>query len=124
MNVEIKGPYYLPNNTLEKVREITAGRKKLTLAILPWGKASCRLDNDTNKDRIEGETTAVFTLAKQILEIEARHLGKDICFEIDTSFDSMKDWLQTKGVELFNFQITPRAEDPYGLHAEAIITAK
>lgn len=120
MRVEIIGPYYPPGNITEKVREIKAGRKKLTLAVLPRGHASCRVDNTRWFFRRKGEITAVFQAAKQILEEEAKEYG-EIRFELETSNEKMKMWLNAKGAELFNFEITPTIDDPLKVHVETTI---
>lgn len=121
IKLEIKGPYHYEKNSSEEVTTITAGRKRLTLAVLPSGYASARLDNIPGMKRIAGETTAVFTAAKQILQEAVQRSGRPIQFEVETSFPTMKGWLQTTGKTVFGWNIQPTIDDPLRLKAEVEI---
>lgn len=123
MRVEVIGPYYIKGNSTEKVREIRAGRKKLTLAVLPWRYTTCRIDNTRTWFRRKGETTAKFQRAREILQREARESG-EITFEVETSNDRIKYWLEHQGKSLFEFNITPTIDDPMRVQAEAVIRGK
>ncbi len=121
IQVEIEGPFHSEIDLFEEVITITAGRKQLTLAVLPSGHASARLDNIPGIRRVDGETTAVFTAAKQVLQEAVIRQGMPIKFEVETSFSTMKGWLQTTGKKMFGWIIQSSIDDSQKLRAEVEI---
>ena len=115
---------YLEGNSSEEVTIIRAGRKQLTLAVYPFGKASARIDNMEGLPREEGETTAVLTAAKDVLERRAQELGRPIRLELETSWPSMKGMFQTDGRDIFQWDPVPMVDDPQRLRVEVEIRPK
>lgn len=121
MEIKVTGPSRVPGSSSEQVTVIEAGRKRLTLAVMNWGEASARLDNLPGIKRVEGETTAVFTKAREILQQTARRKGGRITFEIETRWPTLRSWCETTGRSLFDWEIQQETEDPQGIRARCEI---